>query len=398
MKNPNGPDRDGMRTVEPDNAEKSPPIINPTSAETTKLFAPSPLQRFLSLAALPADQDLPICSKIIPQGLRYDVRSLRNHPIVRDNLPITAIVVAYILAVYAVHALFGIQNKLVLEFYYDWFARLAVVFSGLFFLLLILKGNYRQYLTANSVVGFLVVFLLAPLFKSAFASFKQIIPHVNNFAWDYGLMRLDYVLHFGHHPWKLLEPILSYPYMLRATDLLYALWFVFLFLSCLWMAWSKNRRLRLCFFVSTLLVWIFLGSCLAAIFSSAGPCYYSRVLPSAQNPFAPLISKLDEIHHAGMLYSVTNQFFLWEAKLYDTWLPFGGISAMPSIHLAMATIFALLAFNVRKWLGWIFVGYGVLIQIGSVILGWHYAVDGYVGILLTLLIWFTVARFVKRPA
>ena len=69
---------------------------------------------------------------------------------------------------------------------------------------------------------------------------------------------------------------------------------------------------------------------------------------------------------------------------------------MPSVHLAMATIFALLAFNVRKWLGWIFVGYAALIQVGSVILGWHYGVDGYAGILLAILIWFTVARVLKR--
>jgi hypothetical protein len=332
----------------------------------------------------------------LAQKLMCTIKFLRSHPIVRDTLPISTIVVAYIVAVYAVHSFFGIHNKLVIEFYSDWFVRLAVIFSGLFFLCHILKGSYRQYFASNSVAGFLIVFLLAPLFTSTFASFKQTIPLIHDFAWDSRLMRLDYVLHFGHHPWRLLEPILSYPKILRALDLLYMLWFVFLFLSCLWMAWSKNRRLRLCFFVSTLLVWSLVGSGLGTIFSSAGPCYYSQVLPSNENPFAPLMSRLEEINRSGSLYAITNQIGLWDAKLKDTWLSFGGISAMPSVHLAMATVFALLAFNIRKWLGWILVGYAALIQVGSVILAWHYAVDGYAGILLAILTWFTVARFVKH--
>ena len=71
---------------------------------------------------------------------------------------------------------------------------------------------------------------------------------------------------------------------------------------------------------------------------------------------------------------------------------------MPSIHLAMAMLFVLLAFEVRKWLGWLFVGYAVIMQIGSVILGWHYAVDGYAGIILAYLIWYIVKRCVNRAS
>jgi hypothetical protein len=361
--------------------------IEPNPVGTTGLLNQQPLQ-----------DSFPHISHRTVRELLSDVKSLKNHPIVKDNFPIVGIVAAYVFAVYSVHAFFGLHNKLVIEFYYDWFTRLAAIFSGVLILFLVLRGTYKQHATVNSVAGFLLVFLLAPPFNSTFASYKQTIHLVNNFAWDRSLMRLDYILHFHHHPWRLLQSVLAYPAIIRAIDLLYALWFVFLFLSCLWMAWSKNRRLRLLFFVSTLLVWILLGSCLATIFSSAGPCYYSKVLPSGENPFAPLMSRLDEIHKADSLFALTNQFSLWEAKLYDTWLPFGGISAMPSIHLAMATIFSLLAFNVRKRLGWIFVAYAVLIQVGSIILGWHYAVDGYVGVLLTILIWFAVARFVKRSA
>ena len=113
---------------------------------------------------------------------------------------------------------------------------------------------------------------------------------------------------------------------------------------------------------------------------------------------APLMTKLNDIHKSSPLDAVDNQAALWEAARQNVWLRFGGISAMPSIHLAIATVYALLAFNVRRWLGVVFCGNLILTQVGSVILGWHYAVDGYAGILLALLIWLTVARLVKRAA
>jgi hypothetical protein len=239
-----------------------------------------------------------------------------------------------------------------------------------------------------------------PVFKSAFASYKQTIPLVHAFSWDFSLMRLDYILHFGHHPWRLLEPILSSPMMIRAIDSIYTTWFYVLFLSCLWIAWTPRRHLRLCYLISALMVWILIGSVLATILSSAGPCFYGHIVSASNNPFAPLMLRLSEINELGKgnyyLHALFNQAGLWEAKITDTWGAFGGISAMPSIHLAMATLYAWLAFEVRKWLGWVFVGYVAMIQIGSVILGWHYAVDGYASIILASLIWLGIKRLVYR--
>ena len=326
------------------------------------------------------------------------MRRLLNHPIIKDNLPILAIVGGYLFALYAVLSIYGIRDRLLLTFYYDEFARLSVVCSCVFFLFHVLKRTYKPYVTSRSIAGFLTVFLLAAVFNSAFASYKQAMPRIKAFCWDAALMRLDNLLHFGHHPWRLLEPILSYPRLVRALDLLYIGWFVFLFLSCLWMAWSRRRHLRLCFFISFLLIWTLLGSGLSTLFSSAGPCYYAHAVPGADNPYAPLMKKLNDIDKSFPLNAVHNQAGLWDAARQNIWLRFGGISAMPSIHLAMATVYALLAFNVRRWLGVVFCGNLILTQVASVILGWHYAVDGYAGILLALLIWLTVARLVKHAA
>jgi hypothetical protein len=321
--------------------------------------------------------------------------SIRKSPTIIDNVPLAIIVAAYILAVYGVHALFGIDDRVVLKVCYDWLTSLTIVFCSLFILLHIGNKSYKKYFSARHLIGLVSVYLLGPLFVSAFASFKQTIPLIHHFSWDVPLMRFDYFLHFGHHPWSLLKPILDFPWAIRFIDSMYMLWFIFLVIFCLWMAWTKRRHLRLCFIISTLLVWSLVGSFLGTVFSSAGPCYYSQVVLTDNDPFAPLMSKLAAINQEAPLWAIKNQVGLWEAKLHGTWLPFGGISAMPSVHLAMATLFTLLAFEVHKWLGVFFSGYTLIMQIGSVILGWHYAVDGYAGVVLACMIWYVVRRTIK---
>ncbi|WP_352599348.1 phosphatase PAP2 family protein [Mesorhizobium sp. M0488] len=64
-----------------------------------------------------------------------------------------------------------------------------------------------------------------------------------------------------------------------------------------------------------------------------------------------------------------------------------GISAFPSIHVASSVLFALYATRLSPRLGvamWIF---AAIIMLGSVVLGWHYAPDGYAGILISVAIW-----------
>jgi hypothetical protein len=347
-------------------------------------------------------------SKIEASAIVFNFRSifrriskLGDNPIVQDNLMLIVIIGAYILAISVLHAIFDIQNRLILQFFSVAFAKLAVIVTGVLFIYHIHKKTYRLLLTPRYLIGFLTVFAIMPVFQSAFASYKQTIPFIHPFNWDYSLMRMDYVLHFGHHPWILLKPILSVPTLVRIIDVIYTTWFYLLFVSCLWMGWTTRRHLRLCYLISTLLVWIIIGSGFGTILSSAGPCYYSKVVSATDDPYAPQIRRLSEIselriqNNQKSLDATYNQAGLWESKVSGTWNSFGGISAMPSIHLAMATLFACLGFEFRRWLGWLLVCYTALIFIGSIVLGWHYAVDGYAGIILTSLIWLSVKQFVR---
>jgi hypothetical protein len=91
------------------------------------------------------------------------------------------------------------------------------------------------------------------------------------------------------------------------------------------------------------------------------------------------------------------QHTLWENYARSLNLPFVGISAMPSVHVAVAVLFALLGWRTSRWLGWAFTCFAGVVLVGSVHLGWHYAVDGYVSVAATLAIWAVVGALPGHP-
>jgi hypothetical protein len=65
------------------------------------------------------------------------------------------------------------------------------------------------------------------------------------------------------------------------------------------------------------------------------------------------------------------------------------------MHVATMALVACLAFAVAPWLGIVASLCTVLVAIASVSLGWHYALDGYVGALLAIVVW-SIAGWMER--
>lgn len=86
---------------------------------------------------------------------------------------------------------------------------------------------------------------------------------------------------------------------------------------------------------------------------------------------------------------------LWAAARSDDLRLGSGISATPSLHVAIATLQAVLAWKVSRVLGWAATIFLVLILVGSVHLGWHYAIDGYISILAVPVIWTLAGRLAR---
>ena len=120
------------------------------------------------------------------------------------------------------------------------------------------------------------------------------------------------------------------------------------------------------------------------VFMAAGPIYVQRL--TGDTRFAPLSDRLfgltDPDIPAWRLPDL-----LWNA--YAKGEPFlgSGISAFPSMHVALSTLIFLLARGTNRWLGWMGLAYLAFTLIGSVHLGWHYALDGYASILLVVGFW-----------
>jgi PAP2 superfamily len=255
--------------------------------------------------------------------------------------------------------------------------------------------TFERLVTVGLSTGAVVVML------RTYASWKPLITSVVPFRWDTDFMRLDQQLHFGLHPWALLQPVLGHTAVTLPLDLLYALWHPVNCAVVIWLAWSDRSYLRTRFLLAYVLVWILLGTLAATAFSSAGPCYYGSVVPGP-DPYQPLLAYLHGLHASHGVIAVTIQQNLWAYYTGGSVLPVNGISAMPSVHVAAAVLFALVGWKVGRAAGFAFSAYAGVILVGSIHLGWHYAVDGYVSAAAAVVLWivsgvitgrwFTVAR------
>ncbi len=296
----------------------------------------------------------------------------------------------------------------ILQFYFA--ACVGIIAFLLIYLIVYSVKNYRakpfwrrfattfknQFLTKQQWCGFIIIFLLIPLFFAFIAMYKQLIPFVNPFCWDKTFMQWDYILHFNHHPWELLQPLIGYPVITTFLARIYGLWFFVLAAVIIWQAITKERYYRMQFLLTFMVSWIILGTIMAYYFSSAGPCFYNTYVSATDNPYLPLMVYL---YHAAPPWVIELQNTLLTYLQSNTLIFGGGVSAMPSMHLSMAALCFLICSKHNRWLGLCTFLYMIAILIASVHLAWHYAIDGYVAIIGTILIWYCVGlvlRFVPN--
>jgi membrane-associated phospholipid phosphatase len=73
-----------------------------------------------------------------------------------------------------------------------------------------------------------------------------------------------------------------------------------------------------------------------------------------------------------------------------------GISAMPSMHVMIATLLALFGWRTNRTLGIGLSIFAILIVLGSVHLLWHYAVDTIAGAAIAWLCWVVAGIAARR--
>lgn len=223
---------------------------------------------------------------------------------------------------------------------------------------------------------------------AGFTVFKLAIPDIVPFYADPFLAVIEQALFAGQHPGMLLHDLLP-EQLAPVIGTLYgpvwvALWFGVLVMAAL----TLDRALARRFFWAMILTMVVLGTVVATLASSVGPIFYDRFY--SVDLFADLSHRVAD-GAIGVYVEGAADYLLHAYGNHDVQLG-TGISAMPSIHVAIATLAALFAGALLprlRWCGWVYVG---LIMLGSVYTGWHYAADGLVSLLLVPMLWRLAGR------
>jgi PAP2 superfamily len=245
------------------------------------------------------------------------------------------------------------------------------------------------------VAGALLVATLVVPVQITFQAMKQSIGIAVGFQFDGALHQADVFLH-GQMPWMWLSWLLTRHHLLRGLDIVYLAWFAVLLTFIFWLSWTSRRALRARALVAVVLLWIGAGNIAAATMASAGPVYF-REVTGMTSPYGPLLERLDAVaEEHGVLLARVNQRGLWKFSTSDVWTPFIGISAMPSLHVAAAVLITIVVWRRSPAAGLALAVFSLLTQIGSIVLAWHYAVDGYAGAAFAWLAWRVAGRMTPR--
>lgn len=232
----------------------------------------------------------------------------------------------------------------------------------------------------------LPVMLIFPIFFSLFTSIKGGITRIVPFYADKILENSDRMIHGGLDTWRILHPIFGIYFITFIISLLYNLWFIIMFIILFCVTFSiEDRKIRSQYLITYVFIWAFLGNLAAALGSSVGPAFVASFYNDPT--FLPLMDYLRETDKIYPVWALDSQSKLLSDAGLDGPRWGSGISAFPSMHVAVATLNAIYLWRFGALLRWFGVAFLIAIQLGSVHLGWHYAVDGYASIVATPLIW-----------
>lgn len=221
--------------------------------------------------------------------------------------------------------------------------------------------------------------LLLPI---GFSFAKNAIPMLVPYHADPALAALDSWLHFGHDPWRIAHGLLGKREVGWMPELYMTVWgpcaFGFpLIVLATDPEIGRARHYIWLFFGS----WVVIGNGLALAGSSVGPVFYDRLLGTER--FGGLTQAIAASGLSGTSIGVIQEW-LWQRYLGGG-LDLGfGISAFPSMHVAVAAIVALYLAERSRWLAPLGALFLLSIFFVSVYTGYHYAVDGYVAVLVVL--------------
>ena len=239
----------------------------------------------------------------------------------------------------------------------------------------------------------LPVLLTLPLVLGTFLSMKVQIARFHPFDYDAYIIHITQRMTGGKLAWEILIGWLGHRWIMAVFNTAYYLWFPILCATFTLRMFSLKRpHLRLQFILTVAACWGLIGSFAALAFSSAGPAFLPKLWGGA-TPFDGLLQFLQHLQNSGLdLTALQVQDALWRLYVEHSDLSGSGISAMPSVHVTMATVLALYGWRLGRVVGSAYTAFAIIIFFGSIMLAFHYALDGIVGAGAAALIWYVSGR------
>ncbi|WP_162199477.1 phosphatase PAP2 family protein [Aurantiacibacter marinus] len=241
---------------------------------------------------------------------------------------------------------------------------------------------------AHLVEGALFLVALS-LMMQVYMVLKVSIPALIPFYADPWLADADALL-FGKDPWRITHALLG-ENATRFLDMFYVTPCMVVTVGMtLWVCFSKDRAFSRRSTLAIMMCWFVIGIWAALLLSSAGPVYMQHFYGD------PRFADLTAILPPDLIAARTQEYLLESFGSPG----FGkGISAMPSMHNAL---YLLLIWMVHDrfgngWQLWIAIAFEGLVFVASVHLGWHYALDAIVALVLVVPIWHIAGRIEKLP-
>ncbi len=229
-------------------------------------------------------------------------------------------------------------------------------------------------------IGWLRVWLAAFVLAYAYVWLKVSVPLVRTTElYDEVLWRLDRWLHFGISPSVFAVELVAGTPVARLLDGWYSLWILTFILMFAWAFATVREDKRRNFLLANGVLWT-LGAVIYMVVPALGPCYAS---PDILGPVRDAIP--DAVMAQKVLWANYIAMVRGREGVLEHFQPVLGIAAMPSLHVGSHWLFALWARRHEPRLFPFLALATGLTFLGSLVTAWHYAIDGYVGMLIAWL-------------
>ncbi|HEX5237042.1 MAG TPA: phosphatase PAP2 family protein [Sphingomicrobium sp.] len=222
-----------------------------------------------------------------------------------------------------------------------------------------------------------------PIFLASFTATKSAIPFLVGYTWDPFWAHVDRFI-FGDDVWRIAHHWLGNA-ATRPFEWFYvAVWAPTLVFSMALIPLNATARFTAKFYTAMMATWFVGGFVLAYVLSAAGPVFAHLVSSDPTVQFADLRGVLNAtlVPHGPIQ---TGQMLLPATMSSHVAVVGGGVSAMPSMHLGVVSIYVIAARRTR----WLIpsVAMWAIIFVASGYFGYHYWIDGIVAAAVATVSW-----------